>query len=277
MDYSSNREVEKEFLLREKYNGVKNSEYEADTTRIDDGEPLAYVIGFVPFLDCKIFLDSRPLIPRPETEYWVEKVIEKLKAESWHPPRGLQFVSNRFTLGQIGSLKATQKPLRVLDLFAGSGCVGIALLKHIQNAEVDFGEIDTRHFSTIEKNIRENNIDEKRTNIIHTDVWNGITKKYDLVCANPPYLSESRLHLIEPSVLGHEPRHALFADEDGFALIRKMVAEAKSFLEPHGTLYIEHEPEHAQPLKECAEGRGFTVETKQDQYGVLRYSILRRI
>lgn len=258
MDYSSNREVEKEFLLREKYNGVKNSEYEADTTRIDDGEPLAYVIGFVPFLDCKIFLDSRPLIPRPETEYWVECAIQEV-------------------LGARFQLLGGRKTIKILDLFAGSGCVGVALLKHTSETQVDFGEIDTNHFPTIEKNIRENNIDEKRTNIIHTDVWSGITKKYDLVCANPPYLSESRLHLIEPSVLGHEPRRALFADEDGFALIRKMVAEAESFLEPHGTLYIEHEPEHAQPLKECAEGRGFTVETKQDQYGVLRYSILRRV
>lgn len=268
--------MEKEFLLREKYNGVKNSEYEADVMRIENGEPLAYVIGFVPFLDCKIFLDSHPLIPRPETEFWVEKVIEKLKTESWHPPRGLQFVSNRFALGQIGSLKAVQKPLRVLDLFAGSGCVGVALLKHIPDAQVDFGEIDTNHFSTITKNIRENDIEEIRTAVIRTDVWDGITNLYDIVCANPPYLSESRLNLIGPSVLAYEPKKALFADEDGFALIRRLILKAGAHLNPKGLMYIEHEPEHAEMIQKCAKEHGFNAENKQDQYGVLRYSVLSR-
>ncbi|MFA5877197.1 MAG: HemK/PrmC family methyltransferase [Candidatus Paceibacterota bacterium] len=277
MDYSSNRAVEKEFLLREKYNGVKNSAYDADVVRIENGEPLAYVIGFVPFLDCKIFLDSRPLIPRPETEFWVEAILQKLKAESWHPPRGLQFVSNRFALGQIGSLKAVQKPLRFLDLFAGSGCVGVALLKHIPDVQVDFGEIDTNHFSTITKNIWENDIEETRTAVIRTDVWDGITNSYDIVCANPPYLSESRLNLIEPSVLAYEPKKALFADENGFALIRRLILKAGAHLNPKGLMYIEHEPEHAEMIQKCAKEHDFSAETKQDQYGVLRYSILKRV
>lgn len=257
MDYSSNRAVEKEFLLQEKYNGVKNSEYETDVLRIENGEPLAYVIGFVPFLDCKIFLDSHPLIPRPETEYWVEKVIEKLKAESWH-------------------LKAIQKPLRVLDLFAGSGCIGVAVLKHAPDTMMDFGELEESHLPTIQKNVRENEIDETRTHILRTDVWDGITNSYDIVCANPPYLSESRLNLIESSVLAYEPKKALFADENGFALIRRLIVGAGAHLNPKGLMYIEHEPEHAEMIQKCAREHGFGAETKQDQYGVLRYSVLRR-
>jgi len=249
--------VEKEFLLREKYNGVKNSEYEADVTRIEDGEPLAYVIGFVPFLDCKIFLDSHPLIPRPETEFWVEHVIREV-------------------LGARFQLLGGREPIKILDLFAGSGCVGVTLLKHISDAQVDFGEIDTNHFSTITKNIRENDIEEIRTAVIRTDVWDGITNLYDIVCANPPYLSESRLNLIGPSVLAYEPKKALFADEDGFALIRRLIAGAGAHLNPKGLMYIEHEPEHAEMIQKCAKEHGFSAENKQDQYGVLRYSILRR-
>ncbi len=250
--------MEKEFLLKEKYAGTKTPEYEADVARLDAGEPLAYVIGFVPFLDCKIFLDSRPLIPRTETEFWVEVVLGKLKAES-------------------SQLKAIQKPLRFLDLFAGSGCIGVAVLKHIQNAHVDFGEIDTHHFPTIEKNVRENGINEARTKIVHTDVWNGIDASYDYVFANPPYLSENRTERIEKSVLEHEPREALFADENGFALIRKLIEGADAHLTPEGALYIEHEPEHTEILKKYAEECGFRAETKKDQYGVFRYSIIRKL
>lgn len=250
--------MEKEFLLKEKYAGTKTPEYEADVARLDAGEPLAYVIGFVPFLDCKIFLDSRPLIPRTETEFWVERVIREV-------------LGARFQVLGGGETK------KILDLFAGSGCIGVAILKHIPNAEVDFGEIDTRHFPTIEKNVRENGINEARTKIIHTDVWNGIDASYDFVFANPPYLAKSRQERIEKSVLEHEPIEALFADEDGFSLIRKLIEGADAHLTPEGALYIEHEPEHTEILKKYAEECGFRAETKKDQYGVLRYSIIRKL
>lgn len=268
MDYSSNRAVEKEFLLREKYNGVKNSEYEADVMRVENGEPLAYVIGFVPFLNCKIFLDSRPLIPRPETEYWVEKAIHDTQ----------KLIPKTDMIYHISKEKAGEaKSIHCLDLFAGSGCVGVALLKHIPNAQVNFGELEEVHFPTIQKNVRENEIDETRARILHTDVWSGITNLYDIVCANPPYLSESRLNLIEPSVLTYEPKKALFADENGFALIRRLILGIEAHLNPKGLVYIEHEPEHAEMIQKCAEEHGFSTETKQDQYGVLRYSVLKKV
>ena len=114
------------FLLNEKYAGVRTPEYEKDLARLAGGEPVDYVIGWKPFLDCKIFLDSHPLIPRAETEYWVEQAITEIQES-----------------------KKAGAGTRHLDLFAGSGAIGIAVLKHLPQVGVDFGEIDAAHPPTI--------------------------------------------------------------------------------------------------------------------------------
>ena len=68
-----------EWLLKEKYAGEKSDAFFADCKRLALGEPLGYLIGHTPFLDCVIHLDSKPLIPRPETEFWTERVISDIK------------------------------------------------------------------------------------------------------------------------------------------------------------------------------------------------------
>ena len=93
------------WLLKEKYNGIKDPSFYKDCQRLKDGEPLGYVIGQVPFLNTIIHLDSKPLIPRVETEYWVERAIEVI----------------------VKQASSVEKPLRVLDLCAGSGCIGVAV------------------------------------------------------------------------------------------------------------------------------------------------------
>ena len=81
-------------------------------------EPVDYQIGFIPFFHTKIDLSERPLIPRPETEYWTEQFVIELKT------------------------KVANKALQIADVFAGSGCIGIAILKNTKNTKVDFFEID---------------------------------------------------------------------------------------------------------------------------------------
>src|SRR3989344_7610901 len=216
-----------ERLLYEKYNGKKTPEYAQALARLALGEPLAYVIGWIPFLGCKIFLDSHPLIPRPETEYWVEQALTSITHSA-------QRITKK---GENPALRVPSYELRVLDLFAGSGAIGIAVLRHVPEARVDFGEIDAAHFPTIEKNIRENGIDASRAHIVETDVWSKIFERYDVVLANPPYLSQNRRERIQSSVLTHEPEKALFTDEDGFALIEKTISGLRDHLVPGGQCY----------------------------------------
>ena len=202
------------------------------------------------------------MIPRPETEYWAEKAIREAQN------------AQRITQ-ENQALHITRSTLRVLDLFAGSGAIGVAVLKHIPGASVDFGEIDPSHFPTIRKNILENNLEESRTRIAETDVWSSVTGTYDFVLANPPYISKNKIERVQKSVLEHEPKKALFAAEEGFALIRKLIEGAPVHLNKNGVLYIEHEPEQAELLERCAKKAGFEVETHKDQYGIFRFSSLK--
>ena len=125
---------EKTWLLAEKYGGVEGEAFHTDCRRLEAGEPLAYIIGWTPFLDCRIYLDSKPLIPRPETEYWTERVIKALQ----------------------GVATAAPSPRRVLDLGAGSGAIGVAIAKALPTALVTFADIDPAHLPTIECNLSQN-------------------------------------------------------------------------------------------------------------------------
>lgn len=207
-----------------------------------------YARGWVPFLGAQVCLDSRPLIPRTETEYWVEKAIRNM--------------------GDVG-----RPPYRVLDVFAGSGCIGLAVLMHIPNAHVTFAEKELRHFPSIKASLWKNDIDPRRTHFVQTDVWESVEGVFDYVFANPPYVSRERGTVSADTVM-YEPPEALFADDDGFLLIEKTITGLPHHLAPEGTLWIEHEPFQRERIGTAARQYGFAASTEKDQYGVERYTRL---
>lgn len=232
------------WLLRDKYGGIESESFHRDAERLRAGEPLAYIIGWVPFLNTKIWLDSAPLIPRPETEFWVEKAIKEISG------------------GEVRPL------LRVLDVCAGSGCIGVAVLKHVPEAEVHFAEVVDDHHQTIRRNIRENGIDVARTKQIGGDLFEHVTEKYDFILTNPPYIDPKLSDRIQTSVAAHEPELALFGGADGMEIIERIIREAPRHLNPGGVLYIEHEPEQEEKIKTLAP----QADIFEDQFGVKRYS-----
>ncbi|MDP1689726.1 MAG: HemK/PrmC family methyltransferase [bacterium] len=245
-------------LLEEKYGGKKTPSYEADRKRLAGGEPLAYVIGWQPFLGLKIHLDSKPLIPRPETEWWTEQLLLHLDLYS-KPPSGNH-----------------ASKLKFLDLCAGSGAIGCAILKALPYTEVFFGEIDATHEATIQKNIRENNLDASRADIRIGDLFGPFEKMtFDVIVANPPYVPVNRA--LPASVADHEPGLALFAGEDGLDIIRRIAIELPKHLTKNGIAWIECDREHAEASRSLFIARGFAAEIRNDQYDKPRIIVVRPI
>jgi len=248
-----NRDIE--WLLTEKYAGKKSQAFFADCKRLALDEPLAYIIGWTPFLNCKIHLDSKPLIPRPETEYWTEEAIKTMQDSTL--PLGC----------------CEPKPLSVLDLCAGSGCIGTAVAKTIGAARVDFGELDVLHLPTIKANLVENAVDLTRTTIVHSNIFSHLPERYDYILSNPPYI-DANLNRTATSVKQYEPYLALYGGEGGIDVITTIITQAHDHLTRDGQLWIEHEPEQSGAIQTLGTDLGFSVTTHNDQYGVKRYSIL---
>ena len=210
---------------------------------MEDSEPIAYTLGWIPFIHTKIYLDSRPLIPRPETEYWVDQVIQEIKKSKVEKPR-------------------------ILDLCAGSGCIGVAVLKEIRDAFVDFVEIEEIHHKTIERNIRENNLDSSHTRIFGGDLFENVLGSYDFILSNPPYINPDLKARVEKSVIQYEPPKALYGGDGGLDIIRRILSKVSDHLARAGVLYLEHEPEQVEALV----SHPMYQKTYPDQFGLLRFS-----
>ena len=236
------------WLLKEKYRGEESDAFFADVKRMVLGEPVGYLIGHIPFLDTTIFLDSKPLIPRPETEFWTEKAIAEI---------------------EIAALAAP----RILDLCAGSGCIGVAVAKAIPSATVHFSEIDAKHLPTINKNLEANGIELSRTKIEHTNLFEAFEGTYHFILSNPPYI-DMDLHRTDENVLKYEPYVALSGGLAGLEVIQTIIEQAPKHLERGGQLWLEHEPEQSEAIRNLAREHTFTCNTHTDQYDVERYSVL---
>lgn len=247
------------WLIKEKYGGEMNEEAKGDIKRLNEGEPLAYIIGFVDFCGARIDLSQRPLIPRPETEFWVSESIKYL----------------------VSSIK--HKKIRVLDIFAGSGCIGIAFSRHVKNVEVTFADKDKKAIKQIKINLKLNKVAGR---VAQSDVFSNITEKYDYIFANPPYIPDYRKNpsaslrailrnRIQKSVLKYEPRNALFGGENGLFYIKKFLSQAKKHLNLGGRIFMEFSPEQKTAIGKLAKLYGYNIcEFHKDQFNRWRWVCL---
>src|SRR3989338_9793023 len=183
------------FLQKDKKNWTKK-----DIELLESGYPLAYIIGYVDFLNSRINLNHKVLIPRAETEYWVSKVLPEIKV---------------LNAGKI------------LDNFCGSGCIGISLLYENPNIHVTFCDIDKNAILQTKENLIVNEINESRYAVIKSDLFGNIKGKFDNIFANPPYVGVNDEVCEE---IKHEPKHAIYSENGGMYLIEKFLNAAKNYL-----------------------------------------------
>lgn len=236
-------------LLNIKYRGRKCAKYHKDLERLKRGEPLDYIIGWTEFLGCKIDLSQKPLVPRNETEFWVKKVINQLKNQQ----------------------KVNQSKLKILDIFSGSGCIGIALLKHLPKSTVGFADSEENCLRQIKINLKLNNINSNRCEILKSDIFSNITEKYDYIFANPPYISANSPD-IQKEVLKYEPQTAVLAGKDGLKYIIPFLQTAKKHLIKEGRLFMECVPVQKEHIEQILKRSGYLKwKFHRDQYGKIRY------
>lgn len=254
------------WILKDKYNWDEKRIVEAvvgseknlppevirDLTRIAAGEPLQYVIGWVNFLGCRIDLSYRPLIPRPETEFWTEKFLERVKKQQG---RG---------------------ELKILDLCCGSGCIGIAVLKSLPQAHVDFADISEAALKQTARNLEINGGEAVRFQLVHSDLFSAISGEYDYILCNPPYVDRAGKTSV---VLAYEPEQSLFAQNHGLDLIQKIISTFEKHVKKGGELWMEFGQGQEKSVQQFCQSLGQTVrvEMGQDQYGVVRYVVVTKV
>ena len=201
-------------------------------------KPAQYIIGQADFYGMQLKVDDRVLIPRPETEELVELILAENSEEN----------------------------LKVLDIGTGSGAIALALAKNRAAWSVTAADISQEALDLASENAK-----NQKLNIFFkkSDCFAEISEKYDIIVSNPPYISREDELEVGLNVLYSEPHLALFADEDGLAIYRRIAEDAKYHLKDGGKIYLEIGYKQGQSVpdlfrKHLPEKR---VRTLKDQFG----------
>ena len=207
--------------------------------------PAQYIIGHAEFFGMQLKVDERVLIPRLETEELVELILaENLKDN-----------------------------LKVLDIGTGSGAIALALAKNRPDWSVTAADISQEALDLSLENANAQNLN---LSFIKSDCFSEISAKYDIIVSNPPYISRADEVEVGLNVLHSEPHLALFADEDGLAIYRRIAEDSKDYLNDGGKIYLEIGYKQGQSvpalfMENFPEKR---VRTLKDQFGQDRMVVI---
>lgn len=205
------------------------------------GEPVAYLIGEWEFYGITLDVTRDVLIPRPDTETLVD--------------RGILFVRD------------LPEGTRVLDLCAGSGCVGLAVAESCPNTRVILAEWSPEALRICRQNIRRCGL-TAQVNEVQADALEPpprLLRDFDLILCNPPYIPTLEVTRLDPSVRDYEPRMALDGGEDGLKFYRAVAKKWKRALKPGGKLAFEVGYDQASVVKAIMEEQGFVdIRTTMD-------------
>ena len=233
-------------------------------TRLQNGEPVQYVLGEADFAGRTFHVEPGVLIPRPETAelcQWIEEEVSSLDADD---------------------------PKQILDICTGSGCIAITLGLTIPNSEVTGWDISEDALRIAQGNVEM--LKARNVRIEYQDALmlpkaaeaaeiseaaeaeSSLSKSWNIIVSNPPYICEKEKADMEKNVLEHEPSIALFVpDEEPLKFYRAIAEYASSALKSEGALYFEINPIYEKETREMLEELGFKdIKTKEDAYGKKR-------
>ena len=223
--------------------------------RLQNGEPVQYVLGKADFAGRTFHVEPGVLIPRPETAelcQWIEE--------------------------EVSSLEADERK-QILDICTGSGCIAITLGLTLPNSEVTGWDISEDALRIAQGNVemlKAGNVRIEYQDALMlpkaAEAESSLSKGWNIIVSNPPYICEKEKADMEKNVLEHEPSIALFVpDEDPLKFYRAIAEYASSALKSEGALYFEINPIYEKETREMLEGLGFKdIETKEDAFGKKR-------
>lgn len=206
---------------------------------LEENKPLQYVIGHVNFYGHEFDIDNRVLIPRFETEELVENTVK--------------YINKFFT-----------NPVDIIDLGCGSGVIGLTLEKKVSTNSVDLVDISPEALEVTHKNCAKLN---SKANIIQSDMFTNIAKKYDIIISNPPYIKTTEE--IEEIVKNNEPHLALYAGADGLDCYKKILKQASIHMKDKSLIAFEIGMTQAKDITKLAYQylENVTIEVKKDLSG----------
>ncbi|PIS07388.1 peptide chain release factor N(5)-glutamine methyltransferase [Candidatus Berkelbacteria bacterium CG10_big_fil_rev_8_21_14_0_10_43_13] len=255
-------------------------------------EPIAYLVGHKEFFGHDFTVNRNVLIPRPETENLVEESLKIVKLK----------IKNL--------LKIENCKLKILDMGTGSGCIIISLILETEKQwsngamkQLRFfaSDVNKKALRVAKRNARRllnNRTIEQSNNVkfYHSDLFSNrlLHRKYDIIIANLPYVpfpchpgldpgsrQDKQHNFLDSRLRGNdsisfEPANAIFANDNGAAIIKNFLTEAKKYLNAHGIILLELDPRNADQIQNFAKANfpAATIESKKDLAGLKRYLLI---
>ena len=218
------------------------------TRRLEQQEPIQYILGQADFCGRTFLVNQNVLIPRPETEELCRWIISEFRDES------LEF-----------------SDYSILDIGTGSGCIAITLTAELPKAQVTAWDISEAALQVARENARRlhSNVTFEQTDALNAPQDH---EQWDVIVSNPPYICNKERARMEANVLEHEPHTALFIPDDSPLLFYSAIAQyGLTALKTGGLLYFEMNPLYAQELADMLSMMSYhDIEIKIDQYGKQR-------
>ena len=200
--------------------------------------PVQYITGEQDFCGLRFFVQPGVLIPRPETELLAEVVFKESAGK------------------------------RVLDMCTGSGCIAVTVAKLGTPVLVAASDYSEAALAVARKNAELHNVP---VTFFRGDLFENVKGRYDLIVSNPPYIQSKVIEELMPEVRDFEPRMALDGAEDGLLFYRRIVRDAREFLNPGGRLLFEIGHDQGETVPEILFAEGYvSVEVKKDYAGLNR-------
>lgn len=202
-------DVSKEYLIindKQELTHNKEKQYIKYIDKLIAGEPIQYLLGKQEFMGIEFKVNKNVLIPQPDTEVLVQKVIEI--SQNYNSPS-------------------------ILDLCTGSGAIAVALSEFIPNSKITGTDISSKALS-----VAKDNDNNKKIKFIKSDLFKNITKNFDIIVSNPPYIKTEEIKELSKEVQ-NEPLIALDGGKDGLEFYKKIISCASNYLKDNGALCLE--------------------------------------